>query len=98
MDALGEIETIEACIAYEIDGGEMRTFDGNVNRLQDVGIETVAHPSWKCDISDVRRFEDLPQEAKNYIGFIEHETGVPVVMISVGPEREQTIVRETLFA
>ena len=98
MDALGEMDRIEACVAYELPDGEKQiTFDGNVNRLKDVKTKRVTFPSWQSDISGIRRFEDLPGEAKDYIGFIEQETGVSVAMISVGPEREQTICRESLF-
>ena len=48
---------------------------------------------WKCDICKVRRYEDFPEEFKQYVEFIERETGVPVKIISVGPDREETIVR-----
>ena len=48
---------------------------------------------WKCDINKLRNYEDFPAELKEYIEFIEKETGVPVKIISVGPDRDETIVR-----
>jgi adenylosuccinate synthase len=97
LDALGEMDSIQACVAYKLPDGEQITFNGNVNSLKDVKTKMVTLPSWQSDISNIRRFRDLPREAKSYIKFIEQEAGVPVVMISVGPEREQTICREPVF-
>ena len=54
-------------------------------------FETV--PGWKCDITKVRTFEDLPQEAKDYIHLLEDLAGVRVSIVTVGPDREQTINR-----
>lgn len=48
---------------------------------------------WNCDINKIRRYEDFPRQFKEYVEFIERETGVPVKIISVGPDREETIVR-----
>ena len=50
-------------------------------------------PGWKCDISKARSFDELPENARKYVEFIEKETGCPVVIVSNGPARENTIVR-----
>ena len=50
-------------------------------------------PGWKCDISGIRSYDELPQNLKSYIDFIEKETGVPVQTVSVGPDRDETINR-----
>ena len=52
---------------------------------------------WQCDISGCRSYDDLPEEAKNYIKEIETLTGVPVKSISVGPDRDQTMIRQEIF-
>ncbi len=98
LDAVGEMDPIQVCVAYDSPDGEQRTFDGNANRFDKITPRYVSFPSWKQDISTVRRFEDLPQEAANYVRFIEEETGVPAVIVSVGPERGETICREDLFS
>ena len=52
---------------------------------------------WTDDLSDIRSYDELPEEAKTYVKFIEDNTGVPVSMIGVGPEREQCIMRRPVF-
>ena len=49
---------------------------------------------WKCDISGIRNWEDLPKEAKEYVAFIEYEIGCPITYVSVGPERDSIIIRK----
>jgi adenylosuccinate synthase len=51
-------------------------------------------PGWKTDITDIREFAKLPENLKNYIKFIEGQIGVPVTIVSVGPDREETIFRK----
>ena len=61
-----------------------------------VSVRTVVYKEfkgWKCDLRKFRRYEDFPAEFKAYVEFIEWETGVPVRIISVGPDRDETIVR-----
>ena len=90
-DVMNEFETIKVATAYKIGGEVVDHFPYEVtDDLEPVYTE---FPGWKCDICKVRRYEDFPQEFKNYVEFIEAETGVPVKIISVGPDREETIVR-----
>lgn len=92
LDVLGYMERIPVCTAYEVDGRATEDFPTtpSLRRAKPVLREL---PGWKADISGVRRFEDLPREAQDYVGFVEKETGVPVRYVSVGPERDQTVVR-----
>lgn len=96
LDVLSEFDTIRICRAYR-NGQVIRESvpiqPEEMARYQPVYEEV---PGWKKDISGVRRFEDLPPEAQGYVGRIEELLGVPVAMISVGPGREATIVREAL--
>ena len=90
-DVMNDFETIKVATAYNIGGEVVDHFPYEVtDDLEPVYTE---FPGWKCDICKVRRYEDFPQEFKNYVEFIERETGVPVKIISVGPDREETIIR-----
>ncbi len=90
-DVMNDFETIKVATAYKIGGEVVDHFPYEVtDNLEPVYTE---FPGWKCDICKVRRYEDFPQEFKNYVEFIERETGVPVKIISVGPDREETIIR-----
>ena len=90
-DVMNDFETIKVATAYKIGGEVVDHFPYEVtDDLEPVYTE---FPGWKCDICKVRRYEDFPQEFKNYVEFIEAETGVPVKIISVGPDREETIIR-----
>ena len=90
-DVMNDFETIKVATAYKIGGEMVDHFPYEVtDDLEPVYTE---FPGWKCDICKVRRYEDFPQEFKNYVEFIERETGVPVKIISVGPDREETIIR-----
>jgi adenylosuccinate synthase len=54
-------------------------------------------PGWKCDITGIRKFEDLPQEAQDYVNEIERQIGFPITMVSNGPAREDIIQRKPLI-
>lgn len=92
MDVLSYMEKIPVCVRYEIDGQETDRFPfpALLDRARPV-IEYV--DGWHCDISGVREWEDLPEQAKDYIDMIEKAAGCPVGYISVGPERESIIMR-----
>lgn len=97
LDVLSVVDEIRVGRAYRAGGETLTTFNGNMNLLGDVEVQYEVLPSWKEDISGIRRFMDLPLAAQDYIGFIERESGCPVVMVSVGPARDQIIIREKLF-
>jgi adenylosuccinate synthase len=97
LDVLGELESIQVATRYRFMGSERLYPPGNMERLGECKPVLQEMPGWKSDISGITEFEQLPREAKDYIGLIEKELGIPVVMISVGPERKQTIVREKIF-
>ena len=90
-DVLNDFETIKVATAYELNGETLDYFPYEA----DENITPVYREfkGWNCDICGVRNFEEFPQEFKDYVAFIEAETGVPVKIISVGPDREETIVR-----
>ena len=71
----------------------MSEFPENIHDFNTVEPEYITMPGWSQDISSCRRFEDLPENARNYVLNIEEITGVKVSIVSVGPGREQTIIR-----
>lgn len=91
MDTLSDLPTLKICTAYKKDGVVMREFPATIEELE--GCEPVYEevPGWSGDISGIRDFDALPENAKNYIRRIEEEIGVPVSMIGVGPGRDQNI-------
>jgi len=90
-DVMSGFKTIKVCTAYKIDGKFCHELPFN----NDAVIEPVYKElqGWNEDITTVRSFNELPDALKKYIDFIENQTGVPVTMVSVGPDREETIFR-----
>lgn len=93
LDTLDGLEGINVCTAYETSYGTISDFPSDLATLEEAKPIYHAIKGWDADISGARSFDELPKEAKEYIGFIEDSVGVPVSIISVGPERHQTIVR-----
>ncbi|MFR9603386.1 MAG: adenylosuccinate synthase [Rikenellaceae bacterium] len=90
-DVLNDFETIKIAVAYDIDGVVTENFPYTVEcEIKPIYKE---FKGWKCDICNVRNYEDFPIEFKEYVEFIEEQTGVPIKVISVGPDRDETIVR-----
>lgn len=92
VDALGYLDEIPICTGYEIDGVVTKEFPVTPLLEKAKPVLTVL-PGWKCDVDGIRKYEDLPENCRNYIEFIEKEIGVPISMVSNGPEREAIILR-----
>ena len=90
-DVMNDFDTIKVAEAYEIDGRRVTEFPYDIQ--DDVKPVYREFKGWKTDLKQVRRYEDFPAEFKTYVEYIERETGVPVATISVGPDRDETIVR-----
>jgi adenylosuccinate synthase len=93
LDVLGGLDEIKLCMAYEHGGGRVDYPPQKHNALAEVTPVYESVPGWQEDVSGCRSFDELPQAARDYIGRIEEILGVPATIISVGPDREQTIVR-----
>ncbi len=78
-------------MGYKVAGEELDYFPFETN--EEITPIYKEFAGWRADISGVRRYEDFPREFKEYVEFIERETGVPVAIISVGPDREETVIR-----
>lgn len=93
LDALGYLDEIPVCVAYELDGKRIDSFPptAQLKRCKPV-LEVL--PGWKCDIRGIKKYEDLPENARNYVEFAEKHLGVPVTMVSNGPSREDIMYRK----
>lgn len=91
LDVLSELEEIKICTAYEIEGQRTRDFPSHVDDLRRAKPIFETLPGWQTDIQNVRRLENLPQQARNYLDFISQFTRRRITFVSVGPERNQTI-------
>lgn len=94
LDALGYLDEIPVCIGYEIDG-EVTTDFPVTYKLEKAKPVLKKLPGWKCDIRGIRKFEDLPENCRKYVEFIEEQIGFPITMVSNGPGREDIIYRES---
>jgi adenylosuccinate synthase len=91
LDILSNFPDLEIAVAYENDGERFDEFPRQHTVLYHCRPVYEHQPGWNTDISAVRRYDDLPKEARSYLEFIEDHTGVPVGWVSVGPERHQLI-------
>lgn len=91
VDTIGKLDTIKLCAAYRKDGRVITHFPASLKELAECEPVYEDFESWKEDISGVRRYEDLPSGAKKYLRRIEELTGVPIKLIGVGKQREETI-------
>ena len=90
-DCLDDFETIKVCTSYKVDGVETDQVPFDIAaKIEPVYTE---FPGWKKDLTGIRKESELPQEFKNYIKFMEDYLGVPISIISLGPDREATIER-----
>ena len=92
VDVLGYLDEIPVCVGYEIDG-EVTTDFPVTSKLEKAKPVLKTLPGWKCDIRGIKKYEDLPENCRNYIEFIEKEIGFPITMVSNGPGRDDIIYR-----
>lgn len=95
LDVLGYLDEIPVCTGYEIDGKVTREFPvtGLLEKAKPV-YEVL--PGWKCDIRGIRKYEELPENCRRYVEFIEEQIGFPITMVSNGPGRDDIIYRKQL--
>ncbi|MCI1931503.1 MAG: adenylosuccinate synthetase, partial [Clostridia bacterium] len=92
VDALSYLDEIPVCVAYEIDGKETKEFP--VTPLLEKAKPVLkVLPGWKTDIRGITKYEDLPENCKNYIEFIEKELGFHISIVSNGPKRHEIMCR-----
>ena len=93
LDALGYLDEIPVCVGYEIDG-EVTTDFPVTYKLEKAKPVLKKLPGWKCDIRGIRNFDELPENCRKYVEFIEEQIGFPITLVSNGPGREDIIYRE----
>ena len=94
LDALGYLDEIPVCVGYEIDG-EVTTDFPFTYKLEKAKPVLKKLPGWKCDIRGIRNFDELPENCRKYVEFIEEQIGFPITLVSNGPGREDIIYRES---
>lgn len=92
LDVLGYLDEIPVCVGYELDGKVIDYFPSTTKLKRCKPVLKVL-PGWKCDISNVKKYEDLPENCRNYIEFAEKEIGIKIGMVSNGPSRDHIIYR-----
>ncbi|MGA6925165.1 MAG: adenylosuccinate synthase [Desulfosarcina sp.] len=97
LDVLGELNHLDICTSYELNGERIDEIPANLNLLAACKPVYETLPGWRRDIRKMRRYEELPDEARQYLARIQTLTGVPIQMISVGPGRDETIVLDNPF-
>ncbi len=91
LDVLGVFDTIKICVAYDIDGRRYTTVPEHEDLFERAVPIYEEMPGWMCDISHCRIFEELPEQAQNYVKRLCELAGVDIAFVAVGPDREQTI-------
>ena len=92
VDVLGYLDEIPVCTGYEIDGKVTTEFPVT-NQLEKAKPVLEVLPGWKCDIRGIKKYEDLPENCRKYIEFVEEHIGYPITMVSNGPGRDDIIYR-----
>ena len=93
LDVLGYLDEIKVCVGYEIDGQVTDRFPTTPSLMRAKPVfETL--PGWKSDVRGITDFEALPEQAKNYVKFLESHIGVPITIVSTGPKRHEIALRQ----
>jgi adenylosuccinate synthase len=90
-DVMDDFDVIKVCTGYKINGEITTEFPYELNEKVEPVFTDL--PGWKCDLTQIISEDEFPENLKAYIKFIEEKTEVPISIVSVGPNREQTIVR-----
>ncbi len=94
LDVLGYLDEIPVCVGYEVDGEVTEEFPVTW-KLEKAKPVLEKLPGWKCDIRGIRNYEELPENCRKYVEFVEQHIGYPITMISNGPGRDDIIYRES---
>lgn len=94
LDVLGYLDEIPVCVSYELDGGRTEEFPVTA-KLERAKPVLTKLPGWKCDIRGIKSYEELPENCRKYVEFIEQRIGYPITMVSNGPGRNDIIYRKS---
>ncbi len=95
LDVLSVFDEIPVCVAYDVPGqkGAVSEYPGHLPDIEGVRPRYEPRPGWRTDIGGARRFADLPKAARDYVEWVEERIGLPIELLSVGPERDAVIPR-----
>lgn len=97
LDILDKLPEIKICVGYTLNGEPVKGFPADLQVLEQCKPVYETLPGWQTDISGIRHYEDLPEAARRYVERISEVTGVRLGIVSVGPNRKQTIVLQDVF-
>lgn len=97
LDVLTTVDPVKICVGYDVDGSRRETMPATIQELERCQPIFEELPGWSQDIRGVRRMEDFPAATRNYLKRLEELVGVPIQIVSVGPDREETIVVQNPF-
>ncbi|MPN35288.1 Adenylosuccinate synthetase [bioreactor metagenome] len=97
LDILDNLKTLKICVGYKYNGQILDEFPASLKVLDKVEPVYEEMPGWETDISSVRKYEDLPVNAKKYLERLSEVAGIKIGIVSVGPGREQTMILHEMF-
>lgn len=97
LDILDHLAEIPVGVQYELDGNRMDSFPADVSGVERLKVRYISLPGWQQPTFGLQNYDELPLRAREYLQFLSAEVGVPIAMISTGPERHQTIWTDTSF-
>jgi adenylosuccinate synthase len=97
LDVLSGVKELKICTHYELDGNIIDYVPGNYLQFLRCHPVYETYPGWDDDLTQIHRFEDLPENAQNYLKAIERFTGLKIAIFSVGPDRTQTVELKNFF-
>ena len=97
LDILDDLDTIKICTGYKYKGQLLKEYPASLDVLENVEPIYEEMPGWKADISKCKSYDELPEAARHYVERISELTGVPLGIVSVGPNRSQTIILKKIF-
>ena len=97
LDVMSDIDPVSICDSYEVDGQDFRAMPANIRKVEKARPVYRQVKGWKGDITGARSLEELPTEARDYVQAIEETAGTPISIISVGPDRDETILLRNPF-
>jgi adenylosuccinate synthase len=98
LDVLSDFDTIKVCTGYTYQGKQLETLPAALETFENCQPVYEELPGWRTDITGAKSFDELPENARSYVRRLEELAGCPIVMVSVGPRRDQTIVLRNPFA
>lgn len=97
LDVLSGLETIKVCTGYRLHGKIIEYFPSSIEDLEACEPVLSEFAGWDEDISAILDYDQLPENARKYVSYIEEQLGIKAMLVSVGPDREQTMIRHNPF-